>query len=214
MNEKVSGLDQIRLAVRKVMRVVARGLNTVSGGRLSPNFVTIQGLIAHVAIAIFIASDRLIIAGCLLVIFGLFDTLDGELARLQNKASAFGMLLDSITDRVKEIILYISIAYFIIADGRPFMAIWAVAACGVSLLTSYTNAWGDAVLSTVKTSEHTVNKTFRGGLLGFELRMVVLILGLLTNKIVLSIILITILGSITVIQRLMYLTSRLYHDKS
>lgn len=214
MSERLTGLDQIRAVVRKVMRLFARGLNSASGGRISPNFVTILGLIAHVVIAIFIASDHLIVAGCLLVIFGLFDTLDGELARLQNKASAFGMLLDSITDRVKEIVLYIGIAYFIIADGRPYMAIWAVAACGISLLISYTNAWGDAVLSTVKASEHNVNKTFRGGLLGFEMRMVVLILGLLANKIILAIIMVTILGTITVLQRLIYITSRLSHDKS
>src|SRR5205085_12126990 len=91
-------LDAVRDMVRAVMRTVARGLNRLTGGKLSPNAVTIVGLLAHLPIAYFIATGRLTLAAVLLVIFGLFDTLDGELARLQKRASNIGMFLDSATD--------------------------------------------------------------------------------------------------------------------
>jgi phosphatidylglycerophosphate synthase len=214
VNETVSGLEVIKSAVRNVMRIFARWLNKLSGGRLSPNGVTYTGLAAHIGIALIIAMRHPLPAAILLIVFGLFDSLDGELARLQHRASSRGMLLDSVSDRLKEILLYIGLAYAIIAIGRPYAAVWAVAVCGVSLLISYMNAWGEVVVSSYKTAEHAVNKTFRGGLMGFEIRMVFLILGLLANRYILAIMLITILGFVTVIQRFVSVTSQLPHDKS
>ncbi len=59
------------------MRHVARALNYLSGGKLTPNQVTISGLLAHVPIVWLIATGHGVIAGVMLIIFGLFDTLDG-----------------------------------------------------------------------------------------------------------------------------------------
>src|SRR5581483_1533234 len=104
---------------------------------------------------------------------GLMDVLDGELARVQNRATAVGRLLDSVTDRLKEVLLYTAVAYNIVAvTGRPFLVVWAVAACGTALCVSYVNAWGEALMP--KTAHHTANKSFRIGLGGFEIRMFVL----------------------------------------
>src|SRR5262249_12467273 len=154
----------------------------VSGGRLTPNAVTIFGLTMHLPITWLIATGHYIWAAGLLVIFGLFDTLDGELARLQKRESPRGALLDSVTDRMKEILLYTGAAYSIVATtGRPYLAVWAVAACGCSLLTSYINAAGDIAMARSGVQHHVTNKSFRGGLLPFEIRMLILVIGLLSG---------------------------------
>lgn len=185
------------------MRTVARVLNNVTGGRLSPNTVTIVGLFAHVPIAYLIATGQLIVAGILLIFFGLFDTLDGELARLQKKSSAVGMFIDSATDRMKEIILYGGIVFYLLEITSTRMAVFIlVGALGVSLLTTYLNAWGEVVLAHYSGSKtHVINKTFRSGLLGFEIRMFLLIFGLLFDQLVVVLSIILVFGSVTVLQR-------------
>ena len=115
-------LDVMRDYVRRIMHVVAVMLNKLSGGKLSPNTVTIIGLLAHIWVALLIASRHNLKAALFLVIFGLFDTLDGELARLQKRASSTGMLLDASTDRMKEVMLYSGAAYAITVGARPRMA--------------------------------------------------------------------------------------------
>src|ERR1700733_5878302 len=104
-------IEAIRLRIRAVMHHLAVLLNKLTGGALHPDVVTIIGFLMHVPIAVLIATSHLLAAAILLVIFGLFDTLDGELARLQGRSSARGMLLDASTDRMKEVLLYTGVAY-------------------------------------------------------------------------------------------------------
>ncbi len=191
------------------MKVVAHVLNSLTGGRLSPNAITITGALAHLPIAWLIAQSHYTLAAVLLVIFGLFDTLDGELARLQKRASNLGMLLDSVTDRMKEILLYVGITYNLVHIGLAPFAVWAVAACGASVLTSYVNAWGDVVMSKAKQSGHVINQAFRGGILRFEVRMFLLVLGLLSQRLALTMIIIAVLASFTALQRLINISRRL-----
>src|SRR5690606_13105417 len=111
-------LDQIRDAVRAPINQLAILLNKLSGGKLSPNAVTLFGLAMHVVIAYYIAQQRFVLAAILLLIFGLFDTLDGSLARLQKKDSSTGMLLDAVTDRMKEVLLYSGAAWYLAGTSQ------------------------------------------------------------------------------------------------
>ena len=202
-------LDYIRSSVRSVMRQVAHLLNALSAGHITPNSITIIGLLAHIPIAWLIATRHNLKAAVLLVIFGLFDTLDGELARLQKRDSAAGMLLDSVSDRAKEVLLYTGATYAISLSDRPLMAAWAAAACGASLLVSYVNAWGEAVATRINLSGHKTNKAFRTGIMTFEIRMVTLLLGLLSNRLILAVVVIATLSSLTAIWRLVNIMRRL-----
>lgn len=202
-------MDKIRDAVRAIMRQVARALNKITGGHLSPNAVTIIGLLAHLPIAYFIAFGKLELAAILLVIFGLFDTLDGELARLQKRTSNIGRFLDSTTDRMKEIILYTGIVYFLVSNNMANYAVWATVALGASVLTSYINAWGDAVVSNSNIVHTNVNKAFRGGILRFEIRMFLLFVALLADKLQWFVVIIAVLASITACQRIFMVIKRL-----
>jgi phosphatidylglycerophosphate synthase len=203
-------VDRTKLAVRSVIRVFARVLNHLTGGSLTPNTVTLFGLAMHIPIAWLIATRHNLWAAGLLVIFGLFDTLDGELAHLQKRESVRGALLDSVTDRMKEVMLYSGAAYALIASSsRPYMALWAVAACGCSLLTSYVNAAGDVAVARASIKEHATNKTFRVGLLPFEIRMCILIVGLLTNHLSVAVIVIALGAAYTAVSRLLRVITRL-----
>ncbi|HUB93665.1 MAG TPA: CDP-alcohol phosphatidyltransferase family protein [Verrucomicrobiae bacterium] len=203
-------IDPIKRLVRSVMHVLARCLDTVSGGRFTPNGVTLFGLFAHIPIAWLIAMRYNYWAAGLLLVFGLFDTLDGELARLQKRESPEGGLLDSVTDRMKEILLYAGAGYAIIAStGRPYLAVWAVIACGCGLLTSYVNAAGDVAMAKVAARGHVVNKGFRGGLFPFEIRMFILFVGLLSNQVTIAVIVIAIGAAYTSLSRLLRVLKKL-----
>lgn len=207
-------LDGVRRLVRRIMGKVAAWLHKITNGKLSPNTVTITGLLAHIPIAWLIVARHPFWAAFFLAVFGLFDTLDGELARLQKRASAYGMLLDSVTDRVKEILLYSAAAYSIVdLTARPLLAVWAVAACGTALLVSYVNAWGEAVMSrhVGAGAGHSLNlnKSFRVGVGSFEVRMGIFLIGLLSGRVTLAMIIITTVASLTVFQRFRHVSGKL-----
>ena len=150
-------------------------------------------------------------AALLLVIFGLFDTLDGELARLQGRSSARGMLLDASTDRMKEMLLYTGIAYFLATGDDPATSAWAAAALGASVCVSYVKAKGEAAVaaSRKEISHDVLNRMFSDGLLTFEVRMFLLVIGLLSNYLLLVVVIIAVLASYTALMRLMRISRRL-----
>lgn len=193
-------LDACKSVVRAAVLPIAKGLNVLSRGKLRPETITITSLVMHVPIAVLIARGYYGYAAAALLVFGLFDALDGSLARVQGTESKRGMLLDSVTDRMKEVILYTGAAVAIVRMGHANLAYWAVIACGASLCVSYINAWGEAL-----TSEHAkpaLNRAFRSGLARFEVRMFILILGLAFSQPLGAVVVIAVLSTITVIERL------------
>ena len=181
------GLDYVRSGVRSFMRSLAKLINHLSGERITPSMVTIFGFLAHLPIAYLIAVNQYVLAGILLIIFGLFDALDGELARLQGKASNAGMLLDATTDRMKEVILYVGVVYSLLSVGdisAPTVGALVVAACGGSLLVSYVKAKGETAIKDKNLTPNEINRLFQDGLLRFEIRMFLLIVGLFSGQLV------------------------------
>jgi phosphatidylglycerophosphate synthase len=197
--------DGLRRVVRRGVAVVARLLNVLTGGQLHPNMVTVFGLLMHVPIAFLIATGNWTPAGILLIIFGLFDALDGELARLQKRVTDKGGFLDASTDRMKEVMLYTGAAYWLALSPHPKQAAWAVAACGASICVSYVKAKGEAVIAAggQKLPYPVLNKLFADGLLPFEVRMGVLVLGLLTGYLIWAVAIIAVLSAYTALQRLL-----------
>jgi phosphatidylglycerophosphate synthase len=170
----------------------------------------------HLPIAWLIATGRYnTLAAVLLIVFGLFDVLDGELARLQGSARASGMLLDASTDRIKETALYAGAAYALAATS-PKAVVWAVIACGSSLCVSYVKAKGEAALASSRghMSHAELNRIFKDGLLTFEFRMTALIVGLLIHQLLLAVIFIALLASFTTVQRLVRIMKALQHVQS
>jgi CDP-diacylglycerol---glycerol-3-phosphate 3-phosphatidyltransferase len=203
-------IDIVRDVIRYVIRQFARWLNKVTYGRLRPNDVTIFGFLMHIPIAYLIATGYYLVAAILIVIFGLFDTLDGELARLQGSDNVMGGLLDALTDRLKEVVLYTGAAYSLIQTSYTAAA-WCVVACGASLCVSYVKAKGEAALANKSKGihHHKLNYVFQDGIMSFEVRMAVLIIGLLVNRLEWAIIFIAITSLWTIIPRFRHIAKEL-----
>jgi phosphatidylglycerophosphate synthase len=117
---------------------------------LTPNGVTTIGLILNIGVAIiFIAgaekSNRGDLsyvgwAGGLILFAGLFDMLDGQVARLGNMASAFGAMYDSVLDRYSEMIMFFGICYYLVGHHYFLSSIFAFIALIGSMMVSYTRA--------------------------------------------------------------------------
>lgn len=194
--------------IRAAMRHVARAINYLSKGRVGPNDITIAGLFMHIPIAVLIAFGDLYWAAALLVVFGLFDTLDGELARLQNRVSDIGGFLDTVSDRVKELLLYAGIMYLFAQQSEPAVVmLMTMLACGASLITPFVKAKGEAIIATYghELSYDKLNRMFGGGILPYEVRILSIIVGLLLGMQFLPwvVTIIAVLATLTMVERLL-----------
>ena len=202
-------IDVIRNAIKALMSALAIALNKATGGKLSADVITLIGLFSHIPIAWLIAVQKNYLAAGLLVFFGLFDSVDGALARAQKKSSSRGMLLDASTDRIKEVILYIGASSALVASGYAGWAGWAVAACGASLVVSYVKAKGETAISDKKLSPSDINRIFADGIMRYEIRMFVLIVGLLTNTLRYALVFIAVTSALTAIGRFHKISQKL-----
>ena len=215
MDQKINKLiDFVDNLVRKIIRKIAIFLNWSSHEKITPKMITLCGVALHFIVAWFIISNHLVLAAILLVIFGLFDTLDGELARLQKSDSAAGSLLDATTDRFKEVILYSAIAYYFVHHHKSNFAVWAVMACGFSICVSYVRAKGEATYLGLDKNTRNISRLFKAGLLRFEVRMLILVIGLLINELTWAVVIIAVLSLYTAINRLISISTKLNHDQA
>ncbi len=215
MDRKTNNIiDSVDITIRKYLKKIAFFINWLSSGKITPNSITISGLFLHLIVAWLIINSQLLAAAIFLVVFGLFDTLDGELARLQKTQSSAGAILDATTDRFKEIILYSSIAYYFIHHNQASFAVWAVIACGFSISVSYVRAKSEAVYAGIGKNTTSFSKTFKNGLLRFEVRMLLLVIGLLANELTWTVVIIAVLSFYTAISRLVDASYKLSHDKN
>jgi archaetidylinositol phosphate synthase len=119
---------------------------------LSANFWTGLGLALSLLAAIAYASNTFlavdlkpwnfaaVIGGVLLMLSGFFDIVDGSVARVTNKMSKRGAFLDSIFDKLAEVVIFGGIALGQLADS-----FWCIVGLGMSLLVSYTRARAESL---------------------------------------------------------------------
>lgn len=117
---------------------------------VTPNIVTTIGLILNIGVAIVFVvgaeegnrGDLSYIgwAGALILFAGLFDMLDGQVARLGNMSSTFGALYDSVLDRYSELIMFLGICYYLVAHHYFLSSLFAFIAMIGSMMVSYTRA--------------------------------------------------------------------------
>jgi CDP-diacylglycerol--glycerol-3-phosphate 3-phosphatidyltransferase len=108
--------------------------------RVRPDTLTILGWALALCSAVLFGLGYVRVAGIVMLLAGLFDALDGAVARESNRMSAFGAFLDSTLDRISEAAIFVGIVFFYASDGRPYGALLAGVAMTFSLLTSYARA--------------------------------------------------------------------------
>jgi CDP-diacylglycerol--glycerol-3-phosphate 3-phosphatidyltransferase len=116
----------------------------------TPNTVSVIGFILNIGVAaIFVLGaektnrgDLSYVgwAGALILFAGLFDMLDGQVARLGKMGSSFGALLDSVLDRYSELFMFLGICYYLISHHYFISSLFAFIGLIGSMMVSYTRA--------------------------------------------------------------------------
>lgn len=120
-----------------------------------PNIITTTGTLVVIASAAAFAVGWIRWGGLLLLVSGLFDMIDGRVARRTDMTTTFGAFYDSTLDRVGESALFSGIALYFLQGGVPPERVrLAVVAClialAASLLVSYTRARAEGLGLTAK----------------------------------------------------------------
>lgn len=97
--------DKIHHLAEPVGRVVAKT-------RVSPNSLTISGFLMNIFVAWVISQGYFLLGGSLILVAGIFDLLDGAVARYTNRATKFGALLDSTLDRWSDAVLLFGLLWY------------------------------------------------------------------------------------------------------
>ncbi len=107
---------------------------------LTPNLVTIIGLLIAVAAAYLIGVGLWWAGGLVALFAGIFDMFDGALARMTGRASDFGALLDSTIDRVSEAVVLLGVLAYYVTNDNDIGALLVYAALVGSIMVSYMRA--------------------------------------------------------------------------
>ena len=128
----------IRQAINAYVELpVARGLARLG---VSPNAVTFAGL-AGAGVSAYLISEGLFWAGgVVMLLAGILDLFDGALARATGQDSDFGALLDSVIDRVSEIVVLLGLLLFYTRNGSVEGSVLVYLAVGGSIMVSYLRA--------------------------------------------------------------------------
>jgi len=133
---------RFRAPIERVVRPVGMVLRRTG---MSPDHITLVGVLVSFAAAVAIGTGALR-GGLLLVILAAVpDMLDGALAKAQNSASQRGAFFDSVMDRVTDSVLLGGVAWYLASDETPHLAILPMAIMGVSALISYERAKAESL---------------------------------------------------------------------
>ncbi len=125
--------------------VRARARNRLIESRLTPNAISMTGLVGNLIAAALVTQDEFFLAGVAFILGSVMDTLDGRYSRMSGKGTPFGAFLDSTLDRIEEGVVLTAVA-FQFADAGDELAVCAVVvAVLASLMVSYTRARAEAL---------------------------------------------------------------------
>lgn len=182
-------LAQLRKAVSD--RLTGPVVEVLVRTPITPSALTWIGFMLAVTSAALIVTQNLVAAGILLLVAGVFDMLDGALARRAGRVSRFGAVLDSTLDRFSEAVLLLGVLVLFAADGKQ----GGVLLIGITL-------FGSMLVSYIRARAEAMGLECRVGLFTRPERVIVLALGLLLNQLFIALAIIAVLSFFTVGQRL------------
>src|SRR5258706_6510791 len=113
---------------------------------VNPNFLTFLGLVVNFVAAAMFAIGRFRTGALVILFAGFLDMLDGQVARRQNRVTAFGAFYDSTLDRYADMALYMGLLVYYSVSGRtPYVVLAAVATAGAGM-GSYARARAEALI--------------------------------------------------------------------
>src|SRR3954454_3262422 len=180
----------IGLGANRIIRLIVRGLAL---SKINPNVLTFFGLLINIVAASFLATGRFRTAGLVIIFAGLFDMVDGRVARATNQVTRFGGFFDSVLDRYSDLALLVGLLVYYGTINRPFYVVLTAIVMMASVMISYTRARAENTIPTCKV-----------GFMERPERIVLLIIGALADRMAPVLWVIAILGNLTVIHRMLF----------
>lgn len=181
--------------------IIDRIVRWLALSRIHPNVLTFLGLVINIWAAWLFARAGSAVnpaadfrwAALVIVGAGLFDMVDGRVARATKQVTRFGGFFDSVVDRYSDLALYMGLLVYYASINRFFYIVLTAVVMTGSVMVSYTRA----------RAENTIPKC-KVGFLERPERIVLIIIGALFNRMAAVLWVIAVLSNVTVIHRMRY----------
>src|SRR5947209_326712 len=168
-------------------------VNLLALSKVNPNVLTFLGLVVNIWAAFLFAAGKFRWGGIVVIFAGLFDMVDGRVARETNQVTRFGGFFDSVMDRYSDLALLMGLLVYYASINRFFYIVLTAVVMTGSVMVSYTRA----------RSENTIPKC-KVGFLERPERIVLIIIGALFDRMAPVLWVIAVLSNLTVIHRMLY----------
>lgn len=173
--------------------IIARIVRWLALSRIHPNVLTFLGLVINIAAAILFAKGSFRWAGVVVICAGLFDMVDGRVARATDRVTQFGGFFDSVLDRYSDLALYMGLLVYYASINRFFYIVLTAIVMTGSVMVSYVRARAECTIPKCKV-----------GFLERPERVVLIIIGALVNRMAPVLWVIAVLSNLTVAHRMIY----------
>ncbi len=174
-------------------RIINAIVSGLALSKVHPNVLTFIGLLINIGVAFLFAAGKLRLGGIVLIGAGLFDMVDGRVARETNQVTRFGGFFDSVLDRYSDLGVLVGLLVFYASINRFFYVVLTAIVMTGTVLVSYVRA----------RAENTIPRC-KVGFLERPERVVLIIVGALFNRMAQVLWVSAILSNITVIVRMIY----------
>src|SRR5436309_3813049 len=182
---------------RLIGRTSGKIINLIVGAlalsRIHPNVLTFLGLVINIWAAFLFAQGRFRAAAAVVIGAGLFDMVDGRVARATDRVTRFGGFVDSVLDRYSDLALFMGLLVYYASINRFFYIVLTAIVMTGSVMVSYTRA----------RAENSIPKC-KVGFLERPERVVLIIIGALFLRMAQVLWVIAVLANLTVIHRMIY----------
>jgi CDP-diacylglycerol---glycerol-3-phosphate 3-phosphatidyltransferase len=174
----------------KIIRLIVRGLAL---SRIHPNVLTFLGLVINMVAAYMLAVGQFRWGAAVIIGAGLFDMVDGRVARETNRVTRFGGFFDSVLDRYSDCALLVGLLVWYGSINRPFYVVLTAVAMAASVMISYTRARAENSIPMCKV-----------GFMERPERVVLVIIGALFDHMAPVLWVIAVLGNLTLVHRMIF----------
>ena len=173
--------------------IINRIVRWLALSKIHPNVLTFLGLVINIWATWLFALGKFQWAAVVVIGAGVFDMVDGRVARATSQVTKFGGFFDSVLDRYSDLALYMGLLVYYASINRfPYIILTAIAMTG-SVMVSYTRA----------RAENSIPKC-KVGFLERPERIVLIIIGALFLRMAPVLWVIAVLSNLTVIHRMIY----------
>ena len=174
-------------------KIIRKIVEALALSRIHPNVLTFIGLVINVWAAFLFAAGRFRAAGFVVLGAGLFDMVDGRVARETNRVTKFGGFFDSVLDRYSDLFLFMGLLVYYASINRFFYIVLTAIVMTGSVMVSYARARAECTIPQCKV-----------GFLERPERIVLIIIGALFDRMAPVLWVIAIFSNITVIHRMIH----------